>query len=91
MYKAVECIHLASEFSKSTKTSKQASKVSNKLNIKSIEKILIGHNDPCDTSTYLSQLRIKNVNGLIIGHLNINSISGKFDQLKALIEKILMS
>ena len=51
MYKAVECIHLASEFSKSTKTSKQASKVSNKLNIKNIEKILIGHNDPCDTST----------------------------------------
>ena len=62
-----------------------------KLNIKSIEKILIGHNDPCDTSTYLSQLRIKNVNRLIIGHLNINSISGKFDQLKSLIEKILMS
>ena len=32
-------------------------------------------------------LRIKSVNRLIIGHLNINFISGKFDQLKSLIEK----
>ena len=89
MYKSVECIHLASEFSKSIKTSKQSSKVSNKLNIKSAGNNSIGHNNPCDTFTNLSQFRIKNVNRLIIGHLNINSISGKFDQLKYLIEKII--
>ena len=87
MCKPVECIHLASEFSKIIKTSKQASKVSNNLNTKSRGKFSIGHNDPCDTFTNLSQLRIKNVNRLIIGHLNINFISEKFDQLKSLIEK----
>ena len=83
MCKPVECIHLASEFSKSIKTSKQASKVSNK----STGKISIRHNDPCDSFTNLSQLRIKNINRLIIGYLNINSISGKFDQLMPIIEK----
>ena len=91
MNKPVECIHQASEFSKSIKTSRQASKVSNKLNTKSIGNNSVGYNDPCDTFTNLSQLRISNVNRLIIGHLNINSISGKFDQLKSLIEKILIS
>ena len=87
MYKPVECINLASEFSESIKTSKLTSKVSNKLNAKSAGKISIGHNDSCDTFTDLSQLRIKNVNRLIIEHLNINTKSGKFDQLKTLIEK----
>ena len=81
-------IHLASEFSKSIKTLKQASKVSNKLNTKIPGRISIVCNDPCDTFTNLSQLKIKKYNRLIIIRpLNINSISGKFDQLKPLIEK----
>ena len=80
-------IHLASEFSKSIKTLKQASKVSNKLNTKIAGRISIVCNDPCDTFTNLSQLKIKKYNRLIIRPLNINSISGKFDQLKPLIEK----
>ena len=87
MYKPVECINLTSEFSESIKTSKLTSKVSNKLNAKSAGKISIGHNDSYDTFTDLSQLGIKNVNRLNIGHLNINTKSGKFDQLKTLIQK----
>ena len=40
----------------------------------------------CDTSSTLTKLKLKNVNGLVIGHLNINSLPGKFDQLKVVIE-----
>ena len=36
--------------------------------------------------SFLSELRIKNASRLMIGNLNINSISNKFDQLKAMIE-----
>ena len=84
MYKPAGYIHLNSEFSKSIITSKKAS---NKLYTKITENNSISHNNLCDTFTNLSQLRIKNVNRLIIGHLKINSVSGKFDQLKPLIEK----
>ena len=34
--------------------------------------------------TILKNLRTKNVNKLIVANLNINSISGKFDQLKCI-------
>ena len=34
----------------------------------------------------LSNIRLKNVNRLLIGNLNINSVSGKVDQLKVLIQ-----
>ena len=33
----------------------------------------------------LKKVRLKNLKKVIIGNLNINSISGKFDQLKCLI------
>ena len=33
----------------------------------------------------LNNMRLKNLNKLIIGHLNINSIRGKFEALKALV------
>ena len=42
--------------------------------------------EPCDTPSILSKLKLKNVNRLVIGHLNINSLPGKFDQLKVVIE-----
>ena len=87
LYKPFECIYLASEFSKSIKTSKKTSKVSNYSYTKSTRNNYIAHNDPCDTFTNLSQLRLKNVNIFIIGHLNVNLISEKFDQLKTLIGK----
>ena len=35
----------------------------------------------------MSSIRSKNVNRLLIGNLNINSISGKFDQLKVLVQR----
>ena len=35
----------------------------------------------------IRKLRIKNVNRIVIGTLNINSLSSKFDQLKAIIGK----
>ena len=40
----------------------------------------------CDTPLLLKNLKLKNTNRLILGHLNINSIVGKFDHLKVLIE-----
>ena len=40
----------------------------------------------CDTSSTLTKLKLKNVNGLFIGHVNINSLPGKFDQLKVVIK-----
>ena len=46
-------------------------------------------NDSCKTSeagNIFKNLRFKNINRLIIGNLNINSISGKFDQLKTIIQ-----
>ena len=48
----------SSSFTKSIKTSRLASKVSNKLNTKSTGNDSIGHNDPCDTFTNSSHLRI---------------------------------
>ena len=41
---------------------------------------------PCDTPSILSKLKLKNVNRLVTGNLNINSLPGKFDQLKVVIE-----
>ena len=38
-----------------------------------------------DVGSILKCIRIKNINRLIIGNLNINSISGKFEQLKTVI------
>ena len=46
-------------------------------------------NNPCDTPSILNKLKLKNINRLLIGHLNINSLPGKFGQLKLIIEKIL--
>ena len=43
--------------------------------------------DPSDTPSILKNLKLKNINRLVLGHLNINSLAGKFDQLKALIKK----
>ena len=42
--------------------------------------------ESCDTPLLLRNLKLKNTNRLILGHLNINSIVGKFDHLKVLIE-----
>ena len=42
--------------------------------------------EPCDTPSILNKLKLKNVNRLVIGRLNINSLPGKFDQLKVVIE-----
>ena len=39
-----------------------------------------------DSPLLLKSLKLKNTNRLILGHLNINSIVGKFDHLKVLIE-----
>ena len=41
---------------------------------------------PLNGINVLSELRLKNVNKLIIGNLNINSIPGKFDQLKSVVQ-----
>ena len=43
-------------------------------------------NHPCDNPSLLSKLKLKNVNRLVTGHLNIIPFSGKFDQLKVVIE-----
>ena len=43
-------------------------------------------NESCDTPLPLKNLKLKNTHRLILGHLNINSIVGKFDHLKVLIE-----
>ena len=40
----------------------------------------------CDTPSILGKSKLKNVNRLVIKHLNINSLPGKFDQLKVEIE-----
>ena len=42
--------------------------------------------ESCDTPLLLRNLKLKDTNRLILGHLNINSIVGKFDHLKVLIE-----
>ena len=42
--------------------------------------------ESCDTPLLLQNLKLKNTNRLILGHLNLNSIVGKFDHLKVLIE-----
>ena len=43
--------------------------------------------DPFDTPIMLCKLKVKNINRLVIGHLNINSLPGKFDQLRTLCGK----
>ena len=43
--------------------------------------------DPFDAPMMLRKLKVKNINRLVIGHLNINSLPGKFDQLKTLCGK----
>ena len=45
------------------------------------------NNGPSDTPSILRNLKLKNINRLVLGHLNINSLAGKFDQLKALIKR----
>ena len=45
------------------------------------------NNDPSDTPSILRNLKLKNINRLVLGHLNINSLAGKFDQLKDLIKR----
>ena len=42
--------------------------------------------ESCDTPLLLRNLKLKNTDRLILGHLNINSIVGKFDHFKVLIE-----
>ena len=42
--------------------------------------------DAQDVCSILKNIRTKNINRLIIGNLNMNSISGKFDQLKTVIQ-----
>ena len=44
-----------------------------------------GEDDHC-VEKVLNNMRLKNINKLIIGHLNINSIRGKFEALKAVIK-----
>ena len=41
--------------------------------------------DPEDAVNMLKAMRLSNINKLIVGSLNINSISGKFEQLKTVI------
>ena len=41
---------------------------------------------PCDTFSISSGLKLKNVNRLVIGHFNMNSLPGKFHQLKVVIK-----
>ena len=36
----------------------------------------------CDTPLVLKNLKFKIKNRLVLGHLDINSLAGKFDQLK---------
>ena len=38
-----------------------------------------------DVECELNKLRLSDANNIVVGHVNINSLSGKFDQLKALI------
>lgn len=38
-----------------------------------------------DVERELNKLRLSDANNIVVGHVNINSLSGKFDQLKALI------
>ena len=40
-----------------------------------------------EVDSILRNLRVKNINKLLIGNLNINSISGKFDQLKTVVQE----
>ena len=40
--------------------------------------------DPFDAPMMLRKLKVKNIIRLVIGHLNINSLPGKFDQLRTL-------
>ena len=50
------------------------------------QEILNSSNPKNKDPSFLSESRLKNANRLIIGNLNINSLSNKFDQLKAMIE-----
>ena len=43
-------------------------------------------NENENTSNILKNIKLQNINRLVIGHLNINSIRGKFDQLKDVIK-----
>ena len=43
--------------------------------------------DNSNASDIIKNIKLQNINRLVIGHLNINSISGKFDQLKEVIKK----
>ena len=45
----------------------------------------INNVDPEDAVNMLKAMRLSNINKLIVGSLNINSISGKFEQLKTVI------
>ena len=47
-------------------------------------------NSLSNQSDALTEIRIKNPKHLIIAHLNINSLRNKFDQLKILVQDILM-
>ena len=47
-------------------------------------------NSLSNQSDALTQIRIKNPKQLINAHLNINSLRNKFDQLKILVQDILM-
>ena len=42
--------------------------------------------ESCDTPLLLQNLKLKNTDRFILGHLNLNSVVGKFDHLKVLIE-----
>ena len=44
-------------------------------------------NDPCDTPSVLNKFKLKSKSRLVTGHLNINSLPGKFGQLKLIIGK----
>ena len=39
-----------------------------------------------DTECELKKLRLSNVNSIIVGYLNMNSLSGKFEQLEFLVK-----
>ena len=41
---------------------------------------------PCDTPSVLGKLKLQNIDKLVIRQISINSLLGKSDQLKVLIE-----
>ena len=55
------------------------------LNASDNDDAVLGKNET-DPSIILKKLKIKNINRLIIGHLNINSVRGKFESLKTIIQ-----